>query len=41
VRREVGIIFQNPSLDMNLNGEENIRIHAVLYRLVVRSIDQP
>jgi|SRR5579859_974361 len=33
VRREVGIIFQNPSLDMNLNGEENIRIHAVLYRL--------
>src|SRR5439155_24735571 len=25
VRREVGIIFQNPSLDMNLNGEENIR----------------
>jgi len=33
VRREVGIIFQNPSLDMNLNGEENIRFHAVLYRL--------
>ena len=33
VRREVGIIFQNPSLDMNLNGEENIRFHAALYRL--------
>jgi len=33
VRREVGIIFQNPSLDMNLSGEENIRFHAVLYRL--------
>jgi len=33
VRREVGIIFQNPSLDMNLTGEENIRFHAVLYRL--------
>ena len=33
VRREVGIIFQNPSLDMNLTGEENVRIHAVLYRL--------
>src|SRR2546428_447116 len=32
-RREVGIIFQNPSLDMNLSGEENIRFHAVLYRL--------
>ncbi len=33
VRREVGIIFQNPSLDMNLTGEENVRFHAVLYRL--------
>jgi len=33
VRREVGIIFQNPSLDMNLTGEENVRIHAVLYHL--------
>ena len=33
VRLEVGIIFQNPSLDMNLTGEENIRFHAVLYRL--------
>src|SRR2546429_9634901 len=33
VRRDVGIIFQNPSLDMNLSGEENIRFHAVLYRL--------
>jgi len=33
VRRQVGIIFQNPSLDMNLTGEENIRFHAVLYDL--------
>lgn len=33
VRARVGIIFQNPSLDMNLTGEENIRFHAVLYRL--------
>ena len=33
VRRHVGIIFQNPSLDMNLTGEENIRFHAVLYGL--------
>jgi len=31
VRRQVGIIFQNPSLDMNLTGEENVRFHAVLY----------
>src|SRR5712692_4635821 len=33
VRRQVGIIFQNPSLDMNLSGEENVRLHAILYGL--------
>jgi ABC-2 type transport system ATP-binding protein len=33
VRREVGIIFQSPSLDMNLTGEENVRFHAILYHL--------
>jgi ABC-2 type transport system ATP-binding protein len=33
VRREVGIIFQRPSLDVNLTGEENVRFHAVLYGL--------
>jgi len=31
VRRLVGIIFQRPSLDQNLTGEENIRLHAILY----------
>jgi ABC-2 type transport system ATP-binding protein len=31
VRQDLGIIFQNPSLDLNLTGEENIRLHAVLY----------
>lgn len=33
VRRNVGIIFQNPSLDQNLTAEENIRFHAILYGL--------
>jgi ABC-2 type transport system ATP-binding protein len=33
VRRQVGIIFQKPSLDMNLSGEENVRFHAMLYGL--------
>ena len=33
VRRQVGIIFQNPSLDMNLSGEENVRLHAILFGL--------
>jgi ABC-2 type transport system ATP-binding protein len=33
VRRRVGIIFQKPSLDRNLTGEENVRFHAILYGL--------
>jgi ABC-2 type transport system ATP-binding protein len=33
VRQRVGIIFQRPSLDRNLTGEENVRFHAVLYGL--------
>lgn len=33
MRRQVGIIFQNPSLDGNLTGEENVRLHAILYGL--------
>ena len=33
VRRQVGIIFQRPSLDQNLTAEENIRFHAVLFGL--------
>src|SRR5947209_3731197 len=33
VRQEVGIIFQKPSLDLNLTAEQNIRLHAVLYGL--------
>jgi ABC-2 type transport system ATP-binding protein len=31
VREKVGIIFQRPSLDMQLTAEENIRFHACLY----------
>lgn len=33
VRRDIGIVFQQPSLDLNLTAEENVRIHAVLYGL--------
>lgn len=33
VRRSVGIIFQKPSLDLNLTAEENVRFHVVLYGL--------
>jgi ABC-2 type transport system ATP-binding protein len=33
VRRRIGIIFQQPSLDLNLTGEHNVRLHAMLYGL--------
>jgi ABC-2 type transport system ATP-binding protein len=33
VREHIGIISQNPSLDVNLTAEENIRFHAALYGL--------
>jgi ABC-2 type transport system ATP-binding protein len=33
VRREIGIVFQQQSLDLNLTAEENVRLHAVLYGL--------
>jgi ABC-2 type transport system ATP-binding protein len=33
VRASVGIIFQKPSLDLNLTAEENVRFHANLYGL--------
>jgi len=33
VRQQIGVIFQNPSLDRNLTAEENIRFHSNLYDL--------
>lgn len=33
VRKKIGIIFQNPSLDTKLTAEENIRFHTCLYNL--------
>ena len=33
VRQDVGIIFQRPSLDLNLTAEENVRLHTFLYGL--------
>lgn len=33
VRRQVVIVFQNPSLDPELTGEENIRLYVSLYGL--------
>ncbi len=33
VRQNIGVIFQNPSLDINLTAEENLRVYAGLYGL--------
>jgi ABC-2 type transport system ATP-binding protein len=33
VRKNIGVIFQSPSLDKNLTAEENIRFHVNLYGL--------
>jgi ABC-2 type transport system ATP-binding protein len=33
VRQNIGVIFQNPSLDKNLTAEENVRFHSILYGL--------
>ena len=33
VRKSIGVIFQNPSLDGGLSLEENIRLHCALYGL--------
>jgi len=33
VRKRIGIIFQDPSLDDELTGWENLEFHAILYRI--------
>jgi len=33
LRKQIGVIFQNQSIDLNLTAEENIRMHAILYGL--------
>ncbi len=33
VRASIGVVFQDPSLDENLTGRENLEFHAILYRI--------
>ncbi|MCW6159503.1 MAG: ATP-binding cassette domain-containing protein [Candidatus Micrarchaeales archaeon] len=33
VRDSIGVVFQDPSLDDQLTGRENMRFHAILYRV--------
>ncbi len=33
VRRHIGVVFQDPSLDINLTGKENLEFHAMMYKI--------
>ncbi len=39
VRRHIGLVFQEQTLDDQLTAEENLRFHAILYGVPHRSID--
>ena len=40
VRKNIGIVFQDPSLDDQLTGRENLRFHARLYKVPRVDIDR-
>lgn len=40
VRNQIGIVFQDPSLDMDLTGRENLRFHGLLYNMPENIIKQ-
>ena len=40
VRRRIGLVFQDPTLDQQLTAEENLRFHAVLYRVPRNQVDE-
>ena len=39
VRRRIGLVFQEQTLDEQLTAEENLRFHAVLYRMPRSAVD--
>lgn len=39
VRRHIGLVFQDPTLDTYLNGERNLRLHAELYGVPRQYVD--
>lgn len=40
VRKSIGLIFQDPSLDEQLTGRENLRFHALLYDLTLTDFER-
>ncbi|HTU78424.1 MAG TPA: ATP-binding cassette domain-containing protein [Solirubrobacteraceae bacterium] len=39
VRRHIGLVFQDQTLDDRLTAQENLRFHAVLYRVPAAEVD--
>ena len=39
VRRSIGIVFQDPSLDNRLTAEQNLRFHAMLYGVPATEVE--
>ena len=40
VRRRIGLVFQEQTLDQQLTAEENLRFHAVLYRMAPDQVEE-
>jgi len=40
VRKSIGIVFQDPSLDDNLTGSENLQFHGRLYKIPKTTMNQ-
>jgi ABC-2 type transport system ATP-binding protein len=40
VRRNIGLVFQDQTLDDRLTAQENLRFHAVLYRVPAREVNE-
>src|SRR3954471_10664881 len=38
VRRHIGLVFQDPTLDVQLTAEQNLRLHAELYGIEAGAI---
>ena len=40
VRRRIGLVFQEQTLDQQLTADENLRFHAVLYRVPAHEVER-
>ena len=40
VRRRIGLVFQEPTLDDRLTAEQNLRFHAVLYHVPAAEVEE-